>query len=509
MAHSALLLRRRMWYILGMGWIRLLQTVDWSKPRPTTILALLCFISRAPFWFAGVGFDNDVWLILNTAAKWLATGEYATSRGPGYFLTEAITTILLPFGLPLISILNSAMFAVSVLIMARIMNLLNLPYRGALLWFYCFAPISWIVSSEAVLEYSFWIVFALGSVYYGLKGNLVWSGIFYGLTIATRPSHGIPILLAYAVLWYLQFRIRSIWAILLAITVGIGLWVVPVVVLMGDAKVLFWHLPNPLLQSPSWETLLSYIRLVYLRFVPFFGILGTLALVLISVYMPFLILRNSTNKKYSFFFLIVYAISLILFIYGPYKYNYLVLFLPFFILSVGLSSIGKRAINTVLLVSILQNFISCPTRVFYEQVGQFQTLYFPFPGTFVANYISNTEFTRHIKKLIELAPDRAIVVVSLRESAPISFYLNKRERYKDYRDHLGFLPPPGSGVAYDSQRDTWFVAAQALEPSKVESLFESGYKVYYTVGGRAEAQNRLNIDVTLFPALPYPQDSAK
>src|SRR5262249_7895619 len=70
------------------------------QPMPNWLLFLVTLAPRLPFIWVGYGVHTDGWRVVRTVSP-LLSGEYATSRPPGYPLPEAIlTAVAAVFGDP-------------------------------------------------------------------------------------------------------------------------------------------------------------------------------------------------------------------------------------------------------------------------------------------------------------------------------------------------------------------------------------------------------------------------
>jgi len=398
---------------------------------------------------------------------WLMTGEYVTSRGPGYFLTEAITAILLPLGLPAFCAFNSALFAVSVVLFAATLRIGQIPYRSAIIWGYALLPLSWVVSSGAVIEHCLWVCFSLASVLATLRAKYTQAGLWYGLAIATRPSHGIPVLLAYALYWYRERKWGALFPVAIALIVGIALWVLPIVILMKDMQVLFAHLPNPLIRSQTIEALIGYLRKFYVESAPHLGIVPMTLLVVIFLAGLKRLFDISKSDKLVFFFAIKSLIIFALFLYGPYKSHYIFLGIPAMLATIFSTHLVNLS-KAFLAVSLAHGVIALPVSVLDKHTMTYSHLHIPRTGALWAEYSARRYWDRSMHRLLEVIPRDSMVFAGLRVTAHISFLLREQHQYR--KPQLVGIQFKNIHLSYLPEKNSWIVSTDFLTKNNLEEI---------------------------------------
>jgi hypothetical protein len=153
-------------------------------------VALLVFLSRAPFLQAGYGNDSDAWRIANAARHIGATGRYEASRLPGYPVQELACSVIhgggplaLNGATALLSAFGAAFFALSL----RALGCKDYVLASLAL---AFTPVVFINSTNS-MDYVWALAFIFASLYYALRRLPLAAGVFLGLAIGCRMTSAL------------------------------------------------------------------------------------------------------------------------------------------------------------------------------------------------------------------------------------------------------------------------------------------------------------------------------
>lgn len=460
-------------------------------PTWLLILITLVFLSRLPLCYAGVGFDNDVMLVFNSASLLYRTGVYKTSRGPGYPLGEIITAALLGVDETGFAngIANVFLFIINIVLLYLVMSSMNIDNKKILLVIFSFLPLNWIVTSESFIEYTLFMNFLLLSWYLTIRQKLLPAGVVYGFAIASRPSHAIPLMLPLLYLWWRQKGKKSFAILGTVALIAFVFWIMPML-LSASPQDIFWHLPNPIIAEPSRASLESYVRLFFLRTFPYWGFFPSLTLLLAVIYV--LISKKQTLKNRQLLIPLSWLlISVALFVYGPYKYNYLFITTPFLIMV--LSPLQRQFLVILGAILITHGFVGSPVRVFRideDDIGNsgFRTVYFPPLGSLYADYISRVEYHRWIEILLNLPIQDAVIVVDLRTASTL-WYLGATGKVA-----LEAKPEHISCTTYDKKRNTVFIAEHCLSKELLEVYMKNNLSIYYSNHNLSKTRTGINLE---------------
>lgn len=144
------------------AWLTRLAALDFTRPLPAAVLALLYLLSRMPWLTLSYGTDPDAARVAITAHWFWEYGEYYTSRLPGYPIFEFVQIALYPLGA---TVMNSATLLISfagVLLFAALLKRLAVEPKGLLTLTYVFVPMVWI-NSSITLDYLWGLTFIFGA----------------------------------------------------------------------------------------------------------------------------------------------------------------------------------------------------------------------------------------------------------------------------------------------------------------------------------------------------------
>jgi hypothetical protein len=156
-------------------------------------IALVITISRLFFVGTSYGSAADAWRVVVAARHLIATGVYVPSRFPGYPLPEYFYALLLKVGLS-----SAYMFELPVAILSGIavglffFLLLPFGYIAAigLSLSLAFTPVFFIASSASI-DYLYGFAFFMAATLAAFRGAVLWSSLFLGLAVASRPTYAL------------------------------------------------------------------------------------------------------------------------------------------------------------------------------------------------------------------------------------------------------------------------------------------------------------------------------
>lgn len=431
--------------------------VDWCAPQVAWLVAAGVFLLRLPFCFAGPGFDADSYLFLVAAILSVDRGEYNASRGPGYIVPDIIGQLLAPHGWVYLNLLSSAIHMFCIPLFAAILRTTQVPNASILLWLYILVPMNIVGYADVMVEYSLALLGILSGWWFFIRGQWVASTLLWGVGAAMRPSQGVFL---FAVLlltfWrYLGWR-RALQAALLGCIPLILLWILPAYTLTGSIKIITEYLSYSL-------SLKKWLGHIWMRLIAPIGILPiSILLYMVIKYFDLINHKIATNSNY-FLCAVASIVIILLFLRHPFKSNYLLLGLPFIVYII--SVFPKKAIATITLLAVAQNFIAIP----YDAA-----LYDPRPigpGVLYTNLTDRLQLREEIYTLVQNANPNSVYIVHERTAWFITYELAKRNPQKwDY-------PPSRRGRIYDRERNTWFVGPS---PGEEFEWTEPGSPIYAT-----------------------------
>jgi len=168
-------------------WARALS-LDFTRPWPGLLLAVLFVVSRLPWVTLGFGSDPDAWRVAMSARYLLEHAAYLPSRLPGYPLHDIVTAALLWGGWTLTNISTVAIALAGVFCFAMLVKRLGLPAPGLLAVTFAFLPLLWFTSSET-LDYSWALTFLLAAYLSLLHRRIALGGLLLGLACGCRVTY--------------------------------------------------------------------------------------------------------------------------------------------------------------------------------------------------------------------------------------------------------------------------------------------------------------------------------
>jgi hypothetical protein len=144
------------------AWLKRLAGLDFTRPLPLAVLAVLYVGSRLPWITLSYGTDPDAARVAISARWFWDHGQYYTSRLPGYPIFEAVEFALYPFGATAMNTATLVVSFVGLVLFAVLLKRLRVEPKGLLTLTYAFAPMIWI-NSSITLDYLWGLTFILAA----------------------------------------------------------------------------------------------------------------------------------------------------------------------------------------------------------------------------------------------------------------------------------------------------------------------------------------------------------
>ncbi len=291
------------------------------------------FFIRLPFLFAGYGREEDAWAqALNARIIW-ETKVYEVSRLPGHPLYELLLAALWPIdhSYLLFNGLTALVSSLSILTFYQICRKLNLLRPFALSIIFSFIP-AFFIAGTFIIDYNFGLLFVLISFLQLLHKRYWLAGILIGIATGIRISH-LGFLLPWAILaWSARRDFKPALKMgFVAVAIAALAYTLPIVTY--GAEFLDFHKPP----FPGWANVFYKLS---------FGLWGIPLLTYLVIFLfknirkplTFWMLQDYTVRLPKNFFLslvIIFIMQLAVFIRLPFKSEFLIPFLPFFIIYLG------------------------------------------------------------------------------------------------------------------------------------------------------------------------------
>jgi len=165
------------------------------------LVTAVVFVTRLPFLGNGYGIDADAWRLVRAGQQLAQTGDYHTSRLPGYPIPEVSLAVLYHGGPWLTNGVSALLSGVAVAFFALVMRHLGNPYATLAAVGLALAPVVYVASVQT-MDYMWALAFAMASVYTLTRDRPLLAGILLGLAAGCRVTSLVLLLpfLAY-VLW--------------------------------------------------------------------------------------------------------------------------------------------------------------------------------------------------------------------------------------------------------------------------------------------------------------------
>jgi len=216
------------------------------------IVFAIVFVSRLPFLDAGYGVNTDAWRIAQVAREIASTGEYSTSRFPGFPVQEIVCSWCWRGGPFALNALSTIFSAIAVTAFAAVARKFNGHWFVAALALAA-TPIVFI-SSVTAKDYVWALAFNLLALLSALQKQAVIAGMFVGLATGCRIT-SFSLLLPIAVILSSRndrLDITSVAKLLTAAILSATMAFSPVWLRYGTG---FWRFYEH--ARPNWLTVLS------------------------------------------------------------------------------------------------------------------------------------------------------------------------------------------------------------------------------------------------------------
>jgi len=360
------------------------------------ILAVAAFLIRLPLCYAGVGFDQDSALALKKAILSVLQDRYVPSRGPGYIVPDHITHLLAPYGWIYLNLLSNFLHSLTIPLFARILDDLKTPNRLWGLALYAFLPMHIVGYSDVMVEYPLMMLGILLGWWLLNQGNAPLAAVAVGVGAAMRPSQGIFIvlILTFFVAKRFGWRTFGYWLGISGLML-LSFWIVPAL-LLADYRLITSYLPYPF-------EIIQYLKHIFLRFVGPVGIIPLIVMVVGIATSWKVILRN---LKYDYNLIVCTMISiviLLLFFRHPFKTNYLLAMVPFFIYLVCVI-FSEKQLKLLVSSSLVHGVIAFPLTPPCSPLKPFGE------GIVISEYRDRVNFSIDTSRLFATLPPNSAVL---------------------------------------------------------------------------------------------------
>lgn len=319
------------------------------------LLVVFVLITRLPFISDGFGLDGDAWSVAISAQHWHDTGEYSSSRMPGYPVHEYLCSLFVNYGYIGLNLLTVFFSVMAVLFFAMTLKLLRFRYIFLASITMSLIPVFYIHSTTTI-DYIIAISFVLAGMYFLLKEKIILAGIFLGLAIGTRITSG-AMLIPFSILLieYDGFKnnLKRISRLIIPALITGAVLFIPVLQKYGLGFFTYYNVPYP-----------SIAKVLYKFSIEVWGVFGLLGLIISTVllFLPdkltskkFLFPR-SVNEKFVVAWLVTIDLYIIAFLKLPMESGYLIPLIPFVILIFG-KYLYDKAFVFLCMMLIISSFV--------------------------------------------------------------------------------------------------------------------------------------------------------
>lgn len=460
--------------------------LDFGRPLPALVLAIIYIVSRLPWLGLGYGADPDAWRVAMSARYLLTHASYLPSRLPGYPVHDILTAALLWGGWWLTNAASMMVSLAGVFLFSRIARGLAPSVAGLLTLTFAFLPMVWSVST-VTLDYTWALTFLLGSYLFALSRRPVLAGILLGVAGGCRLSSlafALPFLL---VLWREQ-RVSPLgspshsWpssspARFAAATALTWLAVFSPVLLRYGTH--FWNFYDV---RPGWG---DFLRSLTEQTI---GLLPLLVLVILLACswrrlrsLPGLLRRDPQVNAWA----IAVLVALIIFVRLPLQVYYLIPATPFALLLLT-RLLDRKLLIIACTILLLGGFVD----IYTASSGGWRSPQAvrelrPMPGLVLQDYQLRKDRLSLVRQLDHLdLPDHSVVMAG--------FYFPMVEELGHTQLHLTLLPGSLSEIgpltdrALASPPDRDIVYVWLLPPWEADIFLRQGYTVYSLDSTRVE-----------------------
>lgn len=427
---------------------------------------MIVFLSRTPFIFAGYGYHDDAWRVINAAREMAQSGHYVMSRPPGHPIQEFVYSLTWQYGPIVVNGLTAVFSALGILFFALILRKTGsrqyLPGSLAL----AFIPVVYI-NSTVSLDFIWMLAFILASFYFLLIRKHALSSVLLAFAIGCRIT---SILMLAPFLFFLfrkEARNSRIGKMVLhtAITGALSFcFYIPVYMAEGISFL------NVYISYPSIFNILREFSLGVWGTLGVFAVIAGITSIIINLKKHTVMMNNSDIRENATIILtclITVLVFLIMYIKLPHRAEYFIPAVPFVILLFSFL-LSRRAF---IIICILM--IASPLVLSYDK-KQIQ----PY-GMIFDDHFKRVERSMFIEKLflaVDEIPSDKIIVVS-------GWFLPEiKTRQFEKR-----------GKISESGKDIVFI--YLLDSKMLESFQEQKYDIFYIPVSRSFTIQDYNIEM--------------
>jgi hypothetical protein len=436
----------------------------WHKPYNLLLLLLVFVISRLPLLNLGFGLDADAWRIAGSAFDIRNHLVYHASRFPGYPLPEFINALVINDGWLATNSLTMLLSLASVILFARILELLDFQNKMFIVVTYAFLPILWINSTNT-MDYMWSLCFIMLTWYFLLQDKALIAGLMMGMAVGSRLQTLILVLPFLYLCYTHRGGLRNIVRFLLPMLTTIMILYAPLFLTYGLAFVRHYPSHTGLLQ-------IGYMA------VQQFGLPAIILLAITVILSVGEIYRAiKTRRRKNAFVIFSVIIAIISFAATPYHVEYVISFIPFMLILVYQT--GKRPLLILISILLLSHAFVAIGRFKHLANNQVEVKIIDH-GALITNFMARTQqlhFARTLSKA-EIG-DHSIVILG--PQLPIIAYLDQNVSSVRSTKQMYDCNLPREGVR-NFQRDIWY--RYLLASNELAQLLERGYKIYYIDGVR-------------------------
>ncbi|MGH2588414.1 MAG: hypothetical protein ACRDJE_26130, partial [Dehalococcoidia bacterium] len=295
--------------------------LDFTRPLPAAVLAVVYLLSRLPWIGIGYGADPDAARVAVSAHYFWDTGIYYPSRLPGYPLYEFVATLLYPLGHVVTNLATLIVSFAGVLLFAAILKRLRIEPKGLLTLTFAFAPMIWI-NSSITLDYLWGVTFVLAAYLAAIERRPLLGGVLFGIAIGCRPTIAL-LALPFFVLLARERQARPLLTFFAATGVTAFVAFLPVMANYGLSFLNFFDV------RPTWG---KFARTLGVEAFGLATMLGFIAVALLSwrrfLRLPFL-LRRDVHLAFAVLAILLVGMS---FMRLPLEEAYLTPIVPFLLI---------------------------------------------------------------------------------------------------------------------------------------------------------------------------------
>lgn len=401
-----------------------LAALDFTRPGPAVVLAIVYLLTRLPWIGAGYGADPDAARVAISADWFWRTGEFYPSRLPGYPLYELIASALFPFGPVVLNLATLAVSFAGVLLFAAIVKRLRVEPKGVLTLTFAFAPMIWI-NSSVTLDYLWGVSFLLAAYLGVIERRWALAGVLFGVAIGCRPTIA-AMALPFFVLLVRERRVRPMIEFFAVAGVTGLIAFVPIIVNYGFAFLDFFDV------RPTWG---KFARTLGVETFGLTTMLGFIVIALLS-WRRFLrlpdLLRRDVHLAFALLAVLLVFMS---FIRLPLEEAYLTPMVPFLILTVArlFARPAVLAFCALLVMGGLVDFHTTSDQGWTQPVAAFRAIR-PQPGRVLIDY----ELRHHRLKVAE-----GMRTLDLPSNSVVTAGFYYPIFVAQYRDELDLTMPEG------------------------------------------------------------------